>query len=388
MDLAHGETESQGVEQPGTQSRIAVLMHIKRGICLLAALAAVFMLEWARAFFIPLAFSFLLALSLNAVVTRLRRLGIPRPLGAALVLSALVTLTVAAILSLQNDAEDLLTQLPASARHLRHMLSAAASESTGWWQRLHVIARSAGAGAADSPVTASTVAGSVSNLGFETTLIKGSLGAVTFVGQLVVVLFLVYFLLIARLPVPNRSRLVTREILQEMASQVQRFIGVLVSTNILLGLLTWLAFSLLGLSHAALWGLVAGVLHFIPYVGPATMAGASALAASVQFESLGAGLLFAAVSLGLSTLIGIALTTWLTGRSVRMNAATMFVGLLFWGWLWGLPGLLLGAPLVMTMKVIADRLPALDWLSRALSPDAAQVAISVLPADSQQQPTD
>jgi predicted PurR-regulated permease PerM len=388
MESPHAEADDQGAEQPRTQSGIAMLVHIKRGVCLRVALAAVFMLEWARAFFIPLACSFLLALSLNAVVTRLRRLGIPRPLGAALVLSALVALTVAAILSLQNDAEDLLTQLPASARHLRHMLSAAASESTGWWQRLHVIARSAGAGAANSPGTVSTVVGPVSNLGFETTLIKGSLGAVTFVGQLVVVLFLVYFLLVARLPVPNRSRLVTREILHEMASQVQRFIGVLVFTNVLLGLLTWLAFSLLGLSHAALWGLVAGVLHFIPYVGPATMAGASALAASVQFESLGAGLLFAAVSLGLSTFIGIALTTWLTGRSVRMNAATVFVGLLFWGWLWGLPGLLLGAPLVMTMKVIADRLPALAWLSQALSHEPAQVAISVLPADSQQQPTD
>ena len=388
MDLAHGEAEEQNAEPPTTQSRIVMLVHIKRGVCLLVAFAAVFVLEWARAFFIPLAFSLLLALSLNAVVTRLRRLGIPRTLGAALVLGAFVALTVTAILSLQNDAQDLLTQLPASARHLRQMLTAAASESTGWWQRLHVIARSAGAGAANSPAIGPTIAGSVSNLGFEATLIKGSLGAVAFVGQLVVVLFLVYFLLIARLPVLNKSGPVTREILQEMANQVQRFVGVLVFTNVLLGLLTWLSFSLLGLSHAALWGLVAGVLHFIPYVGPATVAGASALAASVQFGSLGTGLLFAAVSLGLSTLIGVVLTTWLTGRSVQMNAATMFVGLLFWGWLWGLPGLLLGAPLVMTMKVIADRLPALAWLSRALSHAPAYLARSASPADSQQQPAD
>ncbi len=388
MDLAHGAAADQDAEPPSTQSRIAVLVHIKRGVCLLVACAAVFMLQWARAFFIPLTFSLLLALSLNTVVSRMRRLGIPRPLGAALVLGAFVTLTIAAILSLQTDAQDLLTELPASARHLRHMLTAAANESTGWWQRLHVIARSAGAGAANSPVSGSTMVGSVSNLSLEATLINGSLGAVTFVGQVVVVLFLVYFLLIARLPVPGKSHLLTREILHEMGSQVQRFIGVLVLSNVLLGLLTWLTFGLLGLSHAALWGLLAGVLHFIPYVGPATIAGASALAATVQFDSLGAGLLFAAVSLGLSTLIGIALTTWLTGRSVRMNAATMFVGLLFWGWLWGLPGLLLGAPLVMTMKVIADRLPALAWLSRALSHEPAQLARSVFPADSQQQPAD
>jgi predicted PurR-regulated permease PerM len=139
----------------------------------------------------------------------------------------------------------------------------------------------------------------------------------------------------------------------------------------LLGVVTWLAFRLLGLSHAALWGLVAGVLHFIPYVGPAVIAAASALAATVQFESFGEGFLFAAVSLGLSTVIGVVLTTWLTGRSVRMNAATMFIGLLFWAWLWGLPGLLLGAPMVMTMKVIADRVPALAWLSQLLGHEPA-----------------
>jgi len=349
------------------QSRLDILRHIKRGIGLLSVFAAVAMLEWGRAFFIPLAFSFLLALSLNAVVSWLRRVGMPRPLGAALVLGAFVALAVTAMLSLQKDAQDLLNQLPASARHLRHLLATAASERTGWWQRLHVIARSAGAGASDAANAGSSLSVSAATLDFEATLMRGSLGAVTLVGQLVVVLFLVYFLLIARLPVAGKSRLVTSEILQAIGSQVQRFIGVLVVTNTLLGLATWLAFSLLGLSHAALWGLIAGVLHFIPYVGPATIAAASALAATVQFESFGEGLLIAGVSLGLSTAIGIALTTWLTGRSVRMNAATMFVGLLFWAWLWGLPGLLLGAPMVMTMKVIADRVPALTWLSQLLN---------------------
>jgi predicted PurR-regulated permease PerM len=337
---------------------------------MLAVFAAVAMLSWARAFFIPLAFSFLLALSLNTAVNWLRRLGIPRPLGAALMLGAFVALAISAILSLQNDAEDLLAQLPASARHLRHLLVSAASERSSWWHRLHVIASSAGAGAADAASAASALAAPGSNTGFEATLIRGSVGAVTFMGQLVIVLFLVYFLLIARLPIPAHSRLVTREILHEIGSQVQRFIGVLVVTNTLLGLATWLIFSVLGLSHAALWGLVAGVLHFIPYVGPATIAAASALAATVQFESFGEGFLIGAVSLGLSTVIGIALTTWLTGKSVRMNAATMFVGLLFWAWLWGLPGLLLGAPMVMTMKVIADRVPALAWLSHLLSHQA------------------
>jgi len=276
---------------------------------------------------------------------------------------ALLALSAAQVVSLQGDALDLIGQLPVSTRHFRQMFSAAASDPSGWWQHLTVLARSAGA---DGSGTSATMAAAVNAEGIEATLIKGSLGAVMFLGQVVIVLFLVFFLLVVKLPATTRSGIVTGEILTAIGTRVQRFIGVLAITNLTLGLLTWVTFSLLGLAHAGLWGLLAGLLHFVPYAGPAVIVAASAVAASVQFESLSRGLLIGAVSLGLAALVGLVPTTMLTGRAVRMNAATMFVGLLFWAWLWGLPGLLLGAPMMLTMKVIADRLPGLDWLSRFL----------------------
>jgi predicted PurR-regulated permease PerM len=353
------------VSGPGP-SGVEILIHIKRGVNLLAAFAAMAMLQWARAFFISLTFALLLTLCLNPLVSRLRRLGIPRSLGAALVLAVVIALTAAAVLSLQDDVQELLRQLPAATQHFRRMIMDAASDSTGWWQRLNLIARSVGA-TTETGESSSMLPTSGGYFG--TTLLQGSLGAATFLGQLLAVLFLVYFLLVVKAPVADAPGILSREMLLELGSQAQRFIGVLALTNLLLGLLTWLAFSLLGVSHAAVWGVAAGVFHLIPYAGPAAIAGASALAATVQFESLGTGLLVASVSLGLSAGVGVALTTWLTGKSAHMHAATMFVGLLFWGWLWGLPGLLLGAPLMMTMKVIADRLPELAWLSGLLDRD-------------------
>jgi predicted PurR-regulated permease PerM len=244
------------------------------------------------------------------------------------------------------------------------MLLETAADRSGWWQRLHVIARSAGAAPAAATGTQPSLVPDIDGMG--ATLLQGSLGAAIMLGQLVVVLFLSYFLLILNVPAATAARLLTHEIFIEIGSQAQRFVGVLVLTNLLLGVLTWLAFSLLGVSHAAVWGLAAGILHFIPYAGPAAMAGAAALAATVQFDSLGTGLMVAAVSLGLSTVVGVGITTWLTGRSVQMNAAAMFAGMLFWGCLWGLPGLLLGAPIMMTLKVVADRLPAMKGFARLL----------------------
>jgi predicted PurR-regulated permease PerM len=287
-------------------------------------------------------------------------------------------LAIAAILSLQSDAQDLMAQLPASMRHFRQMLLDAANDNSGWWHRLNVIARSAGATPA---MTSSPTALPVPVIkdGLAATVVQGSLGVASLLGQLSIVLFLVYFLLIAPLPVIGAARRPAQEFIGEIAKQVQRYIGVLVVTNILLGLLTWLAFALLGVSHAAVWGLGAAILHFIPYAGAAGTAAGAGLAATVQFESIGTGLLIAAVSLSLSTLVGIALATWLTGRTAKMSTAPLFVGLLFWGWLWGLPGLLLGAPMMMALRAAADRIPTLEWLSRLLRADPHAVATRLPP---------
>lgn len=353
---------------PASQDQQA-LTSMRRGLLLLVAFAAVFVLEWAQAFFVPLAFALLLTFCLNPLVSRLRRLHVPRSLGAALAVLTFVAVTLGALLSVQDDARELLTQLPASTRAFRRMLIEAASDRDGWWHRLNLVARSAGVTPAATSV--SPIPTVTNDLG--ATLLQGYRGAAAFLGQVAVVLFLVYFLLVARLPVAPTSRVITMEILQKIAVQVQRYIGVLVVTNIALALLTWLAFALIGIKYAAVWGLAAGLLHFVPYVGPAVIAAASALAATVQFESLGSGLVTAAVSLTLSTIIGIALTTWLTGKAARMNSAALFVGLLFWGWLWGLPGLLLGAPMMMTLKVISEHVTALAWLARALHHDPRMI---------------
>jgi predicted PurR-regulated permease PerM len=347
-------------------SRLQLLCDIRRGLYILMALISVAVLEWAKAFFIPLAMAALLAFCLNPLVSRLRRFGIPVMLGAALVLGIAVLLVLAGVLSLQDDVHHMLAELPASARHLRRMMTEVATDTGGWWQRLNLIARNAGATAATSASAGTPLAVPAIRDGLGPALVKSSLGAAVFLGQSAIVVFLVYFLLVMRLPLSGASRLVTREVLREIGIQAQRFIGVLVVTNLALGLSTWGCFFALGVSHSEVWGAAAAVLHFIPYAGPAAVALASALAAAVQFESVGRGLLVAAVFLSLSTVFGVLLTSWLTGRAARMNSAIVFVGLLFWGWLWGLPGLLLGAPMTMALKVVADRVPELAWLARLM----------------------
>jgi predicted PurR-regulated permease PerM len=149
---------------------------------------------------------------------------------------------------------------------------------------------------------------------------------------------------------------------------VQRYLLAMLAANALLGVGTWLAFLALGLDQAGVWGVAAGVLHFVPYLGSALLALGSGVAAFLQTGSVLYALGVAGASLLLAGLIGFAFMTWLQSRFARVNAAVLFIALLFFGWLWGVWGLLLGAPLVAIAKVVFDRVeplkPAGELLGR------------------------
>jgi predicted PurR-regulated permease PerM len=194
---------------------------------------------------------------------------------------------------------------------------------------------------------------------------SGTLGAFVFAGQAMMVLFLSYFLLVSgdifrrklvRISGPTLSnKKITLQVLDEITDQIQRYLMVQIFTSILVGVATWLAFLWIGLEHAAIWGVVSGAFNMIPYLGPVLVTGGTGLVGFLQFGTVGMALTVAGISLAITSLEGYLLTPWLTGRAGRMNAVMVFVGVLFWGWLWGVWGLLLGVPIIMVIKAICDR---------------------------------
>ncbi|MDQ6882194.1 MAG: AI-2E family transporter, partial [Pseudomonadota bacterium] len=158
----------------------------------------------------------------------------------------------------------------------------------------------------------------------------------------------------------------TIQALDEVTLQIQRYLLVQVFTSLLVAAATWLAFLWIGVQHAAVWGLVAGVLNFIPYVGSIIFTAGSAAVGLMQFGSIEAAVLIAGVSLSIHTISGYVLTPWLTSRTSRMNAVTVFVGVLAWGWLWGIWGFLLGVPILMVVKAVCDRVDHLKPVGELL----------------------
>jgi predicted PurR-regulated permease PerM len=124
---------------------------------------------------------------------------------------------------------------------------------------------------------------------------------------------------------------------------------------------------MVGLDKAGAWAVGAGVLHFIPYLEPALTAVVTGMAGFMQYESLSMAILVAASSLIIAMLVGMVLVTWMCGKISNMNTTAVFVALLFWGWLWGVWGLLFAIPITGMVKVFAERVEDLRPVAELLS---------------------
>jgi predicted PurR-regulated permease PerM len=205
---------------------------------------------------------------------------------------------------------------------------------------------------------------------------SSTVGLVGMVGQALVVLFITFFLLasgdrfrrkMVKIAGPTFSKKkVTIQVLDEITGQIQRYLMVQVFTSVLVGLTTWGALLWFGLEQAAVWGIVAAVLNLVPYLGSAVTAGGLAMVGFLQFGTVAMALQLGGVSLLIHTLFGNLLTPWLTGRASRMNPVAVFAGVLAWGWLWGVWGLLLGPPLLMAVKAVCDRVDDLKPIGELL----------------------
>lgn len=342
-------------------------------LVLLALFASLFVLHWAKAVFIPLMLGIIFSYALSPLVNWMELKRVPRWLGAAVLLLAIIGATASATYSLRDEALKLVDTLPAAAQKFRQSLKGGPARSDSTLQSVQKAAtqieQAAREGAPPDPVTTSRGALRVvvESPRFNVTdyLWTGTIGLMTLVGQVTVVVFLTYFLMVSgdtfrrkliKIAGPSLStKKITLQALDEITGQIQRYLQVQLFTSAVVGLLTGLALWFIGLENAAVWGIAAGVLNLVPYVGSLMTAVASALVGFLQFGSLNMALVVGGTSLFIHTIIGNLITPWLTSRASRMNPVAVFVGLLAWGWLWGVWGLLLGMPILMIVKSVCDR---------------------------------
>lgn len=361
-----------GDHDPGLSPRVQTEAH-SVPLILLTVLAVIFVLDWAQTVFIPLVLGVIVSYALSPLVTRLYRWHIPRVIGAAALLLLIVGGVGWMAYSLHDEAEGVIEILPDAAQKLRQSIQKEWGSSKDTIEKMQKAAEQIERAASETAVAPPKVPRGVTRVQIEEPkfsirdyLWNGTLGALSLISLAVMVLFMAYFLLVSgdtfrrklvKLSGPTLTKKkITLQMLDEIDVHIQRYLMVQVFTSILVGISTWLAFLWIGMEHAAVWGVAAAVLNLVPYLGAIVFTGATALVAFLQFGTASMALTVAVISMVINSLEGYLLTPWLTGRASRMNGVVVFAGILFWGWLWGAWGLLLGLPIMMAIKSACDRI--------------------------------
>lgn len=351
-------------------------------LSIVAGAAAMFILQWAREVFIPIVLSVLISYALEPIVLGLKRLRFPRLLASALVVTLITGALGYTAYALSDDAGAIIASLPDAAsklrRTLRHDRDSSSSPLENVQKAAAELQRTADetAGTNPAPKGVQRVQIEEPAIDVKQYLSWGSASVVAFAGQAVLVVFFVFFLLasgdlfkrkLVKLVGPSlEKKKITVHILDDINTQIERFLFVRVITSLAVGIATWLAFRYIGLEQAGVWGIAAGVFNSIPYFGPVIVAAGTAVVGFLQFGTIPMALYVSGVSLAITSLEGWLLTPWLTSRTARTNEVAIFVGLIFWSFVWGIWGTLLAVPMLVAVKACCDRIEDLKPIGELL----------------------
>ena len=370
-----------------TVSHMSIMVR-SNAMVVLAFIALVVFLHWAQAIFIPITFSVFLSYALTPIVNWLQKNAkLPKAVGAAATLAIILGALGWGLNSLQPEALDVLDIVSRATEKFSIAIHGNPREPEGAVEKIKKAATEIEKAANTATTTTTTTttrtaaapplrpAADTSTFKVRDYVLMGTASFIAGMGQLVVVIALVYFLLVAgdsfrrtliRISGDTLTKKkITVQILDEIDLQIQRYLLVQIVSSAVLALVAWLAFAWIGLDNALFWACFGGVLHLIPYAGPTALVVATALVAYAQFDTLQPVAVVVGITLALVGVIGF-LVPWLTQRIGRINAVIVFVALLFWGWLWGVWGLLLGVPIVMAIKAVCERVEDLQPISEFL----------------------
>jgi predicted PurR-regulated permease PerM len=325
-------------------------------IRVLVAIHCVVLLYFAHAAFIPVALALLFALVLSSPVEALHGNGLPRSLSAVLVLFTVVGVAGVALTLLWAPAQEWLAAAPRTVRTIEQKFRPTADVI----HQIDAVTDRAGRltdggeSGTGSPSRVTLVPAEAGGFLVETRAVMVAM---------VTVIILTLFLLaggppvLARMTAALASDAQATHILKVIGvvrSEVGRYYATIAGINLGLAVATALVMWGLGMPNPFLWGVVAGVLNFIPYVGPALTLVILTVVAFVTFDGVGRVFAVSVSYLGLATLEGQIVQPLLVGQRLELNPIIVFLALWFGGWLWGVAGIVIAVPALVALKVVAE----------------------------------
>jgi len=345
--------------------------RLTRAVWLVALMGAGAVLYFAQDVLIPVAMAIFLALLLTPAVDRLQRFGMRRGIAVALVMIVVCALCAAAVNAAWDPAREWLARAPQTMRKIDPRLQPLREV----FARVDAVAERAGRLAQASPptnnppaiITPATLAPPSTALTLTKSLLEG----------LTVIPLTLFFLLggpplLARMGASlsgSEASVRTLRITEAIRTEVGRYFGTVALINVGLGVCTAVAMYLLGMPNAILWGVLAALFNFIPYLGPIAAFFILGIAGLLTFESLGRALAVPGVFLCLHLIEGQIVQPLTVGRRFEVNGLVVLLAVWFGYGFWGIPGMLLAMPVVVAIKVAAQHQPAWSTVSDFLAPN-------------------
>ena len=344
-------------------------------LTLISVAIVILLLQFMQPVLLPLVLAGLLFYALDRPVDWLQKHRVPRAIGAAVMMLMVISSCGALAYSLQGQALTVIDQLPTGARRLAAVLRKQPGGEPGAVEKVQQ--------AADALQETETRAArpGVTRVQIEekfeasTFVWSTSVGLASAANQVVMVLFLTYFMLLSDELFKRKlveivgtlsQKKATVNVLEDIAGQIEQFLVLQILTSAAVAVATGVALWAMGLQQAALWGLLAGIFNSIPYYGPLLVTAGLSTVGFLQFGTIGMTVAVAGVSLFITTLEGFVLTPMLVSRASSMNQVAVFGGLLFGSWVWGIWGMLLAVPMMMVIKVICDHVEPLQPVGHLL----------------------
>ena len=335
----------------------------------LVILATLYTLYFARALLLTVVLAVLFSILLSPAVRALHRIRIPEAVGALIVILGVIAILGFAADKLSAPATEWLNKTPQSLSQIElktRSLKNFVGEVGRITDRISTMTRGAGEKRPREVVVENTNWSGVL-LGQTQYVVVGSLST----------LILLYFLLasgdsflrkLVRILPRLRDKVRAVEVTREIQHEIGRYFLTVGCINIALGVVTAIAMWILGMPNPMLWGVLVAILNFIPYVGPTISMITLTLAALLTFDTLSQALLVPLVFVGLTLFEGQFLQPIIVGRRLALNPVVIFISFLLWGWLWGIAGMLIAVPLLVTIKICCEHLaplaPVAEFLSR------------------------
>jgi predicted PurR-regulated permease PerM len=356
-DRENGAPPAQEEQPASLLGDHADVRHV--ALLLLVLLAILYTLHIAQSFILPIVLAILLNLLLSPVVVLLRKyMRIPEPLGAGLVIVAFLGTLGFGVYRLTPAATAWIARAPESVATLQRRIQPLRKPVEKVSQAAEQVERATDL---DKKTPQVEIKGP--------SITKQVFGGTTaLLSTLMVIIFLTYFLLasgdlflqklVTVLP-QLKDKKTAVHIVRETQAQVSLYLVTTTMINAGVGVATGIALGLVGMPNPVLWGVVAAVLNFVPYIGGLVNTIILTLASFLAFEDAGQALLPPVVFTAINILEGNLVTPMILGRRMRLNTVAVFIGLIFWWYLWGIPGAILAVPMMATIKIACDHIASL-----------------------------